>query len=394
MINFTRLLGELESQGDTLRYALGAKDNMHGAASGKGPVVVWNCTQQCNLRCRHCYSADGACAAAGEMTTTQGMKFIDDLAAFNVPVLLFSGGEPLMRKDFFELLEYAKSKGIRCAVSTNGTLITPKAAAGMKALEVSYVGISLDGPAEIHDYFRGSAGAYDKTICGIKNCKDVGQKVGLRITINSHNWDKIDEMFTIIEDLDINRICFYHYVPAGRGSENRADGIDNAKTRMVINKLMEKTLAYRKSGIQREILTVDNHADAVYIYQKMCKVDTDVSEKMLALLQRNGGNRSGSAIAAVDWAGNVYPDQFTRNHKIDNVLDKPFSAIWSDGASELLSAFRNRKGLLKGRCSGCSWLDICNGNLRARAFAASEDLWVADPACYLTDDEIKSERMM
>ena len=134
MISVTKLLFATDYYGDTLRYSEDSREAKHGVRVGAGPVVVWNSTKTCNLKCRHCYMNSDAQKYEGELTTEEAKRFIDDLAEFNVPVLLFSGGEPLMRKDFFELAEYAAAKGIRPTLSTNGTLITREVAERIKKM--------------------------------------------------------------------------------------------------------------------------------------------------------------------------------------------------------------------------------------------------------------------
>lgn len=219
MISVTKLLFARDYYGDGLRYTKNAHDMKNGAAEGMGPVVVWNSTKTCNLKCMHCYMKSDAQKYKNELTTIEAKKFIDDLAEFKVPVLLFSGGEPLIRPDFFELAEYAQKAGVRPTLSTNGTLITREVAQKIKDIGVGYVGISLDGLKDVNDKFRGMEGAFAKAMQGIKNCVAVGQRVGLRFTINHHNIQELDRIFDFIEAENINRVCFYHLVYSGRGEK-------------------------------------------------------------------------------------------------------------------------------------------------------------------------------
>ena len=159
-ISVTKLLFATDYYGDKLRYTSDAHKAKNGVRPGAGPVVVWNSTRTCNLKCRHCYMSSDAKKYANELTTVEAKKFIDDLADFKVPVLLFSGGEPLIRPDFFELADYAAKKGVRPTLSTNGTLITRQVAQKIKDIGVGYVGISLDGLREVNDKFRGKEGAF------------------------------------------------------------------------------------------------------------------------------------------------------------------------------------------------------------------------------------------
>ncbi|MFZ5898634.1 MAG: radical SAM protein [Bacillota bacterium] len=380
MLSISKILSGQKERGDHLRYV---KD--HGAV---GPVVVWNSTQACNLKCAHCYANATAEPGTGEMTTSEALKFIDDLADFRVPVLLFSGGEPLLRPDFFELAQYAREKGLRPVVSTNGTLITREKAWALKETGVGYVGISLDGLAETNDRLRGYKGAFEAALEGIRNCVAVGQRVGLRFTLTKYNFRELDAIFDLIEAEDINRACFYHLVYTGRGSRLVDYDLNPSEKREAVDLICRRTADLLARGHQKEILTVDNHADAVYIYLKVKESDPARAEAVLNLLLATGGNRSGIAIGAVDWQGNVHPDQFTPWHTLGNVRERSFGDIWTDISNPLMAGLKNRRDLLKGRCASCRWLDVCNGNFRARAEAATGDPWASDPACYLTDQEI------
>jgi putative heme d1 biosynthesis radical SAM protein NirJ1 len=388
MISVSRLICGAKYYGDSLRYQSDSGCQRNGTTAGKGPVVVWNMTRSCNLRCLHCYANAEDRTFADELNTEDAKQFIDDLAAYKVPVLLFSGGEPLLRHDFFTMAEYARSRGIRATISTNGTLITDDVARYIKKIGISYVGISLDGIGSDNDRFRGRKGAFDAALNGIRACRDAGQRVGLRFTINRHNYRQLPDIFKLIEEEDIPRICFYHLVYSGRGSKMRDEDISHAETRQAMDLIIQKTMDFHRRGLDKEILTVDNHADGVYIYLFLKRTDSTRAQRAGQLLVMNGGNRSGVAIGAVDWSGNVHPDQFTRNIILGNVREKKFADIWEDNNNPLVLGLKNRKPLLKGRCSTCRWLDMCNGNFRARAEAVYGDFWAPDPACYLTDEEI------
>ncbi|MCF8010009.1 MAG: putative heme d1 biosynthesis radical SAM protein NirJ1 [Clostridiales bacterium] len=388
MINISRLMCGIQYYGDTLRYSNTSANQKNGTSKGFGPVVVWNITRTCNLKCKHCYSDSDNIRYENELTTKQAFSLIEELANFNVPVILFSGGEPLLRPDFFELINYAIKMNIRVTVSTNGTLITPEIASDLQKAGVSYVGISIDGIGENNDRFRGKKGAFDAALKGIQYCREKQQKVGLRFTINKHNYKEIEDIFKLIEEEHIPRACFYHLVYSGRGSKMIDEDISHEETRNILDKIIDYTKFSYSKGTYKEILTVDNHADGVYTYLKLLNNDPDQAEKALALLKLNGGNRSGIAISQIDWQGNVHPDQFTQNYLLGNVTRESFSDIWSNSKHPVLNGLRNRKILLKGRCSHCKWLNICNGNFRTRGEAYHGDFWAPDPACYLTDQEI------
>jgi len=386
MISLTKLLLDTEHFGDRLRYSGGA-DNSAGAAPGMGPVVVWNCTRACNLACRHCYASATPEPAARELTTQEGKAFLRSLAGLNVPAVLFSGGEPLMRPDIFELLEYSASLGLRTVLSTNGTLLDLPAAQKIRSLGVSYAGISLDGLEDVNDTFRGVAGAFERTLAGLRNCRAAGQKAGLRLSLTRSTFRELPPIFRLVEEEKISRVCVYHLVSSGRGTDIGDEDLSSAETREALDFIMEKTLDFGARGVATEVLTVDNHCDGIYLYLTMARRDEKLAGRILRLAARSGGNRSGMAIGAVDWDGNVTIDQFTRSVILGNVRDKEFGDIWCGDGDEFLAAVRDRKKHLTGRCASCRWLDLCNGNLRARALA-SGDFWAPDPGCYLTDDEI------
>ncbi len=389
MISISKLLFGTDKLGDQWRYHHDAIRQTHGAAAGYGPVVVWNTTRTCNLRCMHCYSSSDGNRDPYELTTNQAVNFISDLAAFHVPVLLFSGGEPLLRDDLFQLVNHAVQLGIRTAISTNGTLLTGETARKLKHIGTGYVGISLDGIGENNDRFRGRKGAFSRVLEGIRNCREAGLRVGLRFTINRHNYQEIGRILDLVERENIPRVCFYHLVYSGRGSQMISEDISRQETRAALDLIIDRTLDFHRRGLDKEILTVDNHADGIYIYLKARELYPKRADKILELLQINGGNRSGIAIGAVDWGGNVHPDQFTQHHTLGNVKERNFTAIWTDLSQPVLNGLRNRKELIKGRCARCRWFFACNGNFRARAEAVHGDFWDADPACYLTDEEIE-----
>lgn len=388
MISVTKLLYGDDYFGDSLRYSGEVAGQAHGVSAGRGPVVVWNSTRTCNLQCIHCYSNSDAKKYDGEMTTAEALDFIEQLAEFKVPVLLISGGEPLLRPDLDKLVAHAVSKGIRVTISSNGTLLSAEAAKRLNKLGIGYIGISLDGTAATNDRFRGRKGAFAAALNGIRNCIAVGQRAGLRFTINKHNYHELNDIFDMIEEENIPRVCFYHLVYSGRGDKMTGDDLSPAETRAAVDLIMERAADFQRRGLKKEILTVDNHADGVYIYLKLKKTDPVRAKQVLALLRLNGGNRTGMAIGAVDWYGNVHPDQFTQNLTFGNVRDRKFGEIWTDCSQPVLAGLKNRKSLLQGRCATCRWLDLCNGNFRARAAAVSGDFWGEDPACYLTDEEI------
>ncbi|MFQ5816043.1 MAG: radical SAM protein [Candidatus Hydrothermarchaeaceae archaeon] len=391
MIGCTKLLCGTVKPGDALRYGRDSSKMPHELlqfSMDKKPIVVWNTTRHCNLRCKHCYAGAEDKEFQGELTTEEGIALIDDLADFKAPVILFSGGEPLLREDLMKLGRYALDKGLRTVISTNGTLITPEKAKAIKDANFSYVGISLDGMEDTNDKFRGRRGAFENALQGMRNCMDVGVRVGLRFTINRYNYRDIPFIFDLIEEEGIQRACFYHLVYSGRGTKMKDEDIDHEETRDVVDLIFLKTREFHDKGLDTEILTVDNHTDGVYLYQRLRGEDPERAEDVLQMLRWNGGNNSGVAIGNVDNLGNVHADQFWWHHSFGNACERKFSEIWMDTSDPIMAGLKNRKPLLKGRCSACKFLDICNGNFRVRAEAIYGDVWAPDPACYLTDEEI------
>ncbi len=394
MIGISKLYCGTVEPSDALRYGRESgklPSHLLQFSKDKKPVVVWNMGRRCNLRCVHCYAQSKDIEYKNELTTEQGKELIDDLAKFGAPVILFSGGEPIMRPDLPELAQYARSKGMRAVISTNGTLIDKKMAKVLKEIGLSYVGVSLDGMRETNDKFRGVKGAFDLALQGMRNCLAEEIKVGLRFTINKKNVKDIPAIFDLLEKEKIPRVCFYHLVYAGRGSKLVKEDLTHEESRKTLDLIMDRTKAVHERGFPMEVLTVDNHCDGPYVYFRLLKEDPKRAADVYELLQMNQGNSSGIGIACVSWDGSVHADQFWRHYSFGNVKERKFSEIWTDTTNELMAGLKNRKTLIKAsadRCARCKWFDICNGNFRVRAEAIHGNVWADDPACYLTKEEI------
>ena len=391
MVGVSKLYCGAVEPGDVLRYRRHSKElpsHLLQFSADKKPVVVWNVTRRCNLKCVHCYAHADASAAPDELTHAEGLALLNDLKSFGVPVVLFSGGEPLMRPDLSELVSHTVASGMRAVISTNGTLITREVALRLKDLGLSYVGISLDGIEATHDRFRGKKGSFAAAMAGVSRCQEVGLKVGLRFTLNRANFQEVPAIFDLVEEHHIPRICFYHLVYTGRGSALLDQALSHAETRDTVDLICERTQRLFEQGQQVEVLTVDNHADGPYIYLKLLKENQTRAAEVLELLQMNEGNNSGRGIGCVSWDGQVHADQFWRHLSFGNVRERPFSDIWMDLSNPVLAKLKDKKRYVTGRCAGCRWLSTCAGNFRVRAEALTGDLWAPDPACYLTDEEI------
>jgi MoaA/NifB/PqqE/SkfB family radical SAM enzyme len=239
---------------------------------------------------------------------------------------------------------------------------------------------------------------------GFHACLEHGQKVGLRLTLTKQNIADLPGVFDLVEREGIGRACFYHLAYAGRGARLKEVDVTHEESRAAVELIIDRARAYAAKGLEKEILTVDNHADAAFLVMKMQSERHPRAEEAYELLKHNGGNQSGIAIACVDNLGNVHADQFLWDFAFGNVKERPFGEIWTDTAdpvqrrrrtsscwaTAVLAGLKNRGPLIKGRCapSSCRWYDVCNANLRARAYAVTGDVWESDPACYLTDAEI------
>jgi MoaA/NifB/PqqE/SkfB family radical SAM enzyme len=397
MINLTRLWTGAAQPADGLRYGQGARTPQ--TAAGRKPITVWNITRTCNLRCVHCYSDSEAAQYPGELSWEQMGAVVDDLAAYGVPSLLLSGGEPMGHPRFFDLVERAASAGLKLTISTNGTLITAEKATRLRAARVAYVGISLDGIGEVHDRFRGKVGAFDAAVRGFRHCHAAGQKTGLRLTLTSHNVENIERILEFIEDEEIQRVCFYHLVPAGRGGGLQVLAPEAA--RGAIDTLIARVESWHRQGVRREVLTVAQPADGAYLPVRMEREDHPNLGEARRLLGWNGGgaNSSGRGIANIDTQGTVHPDQFWQDVVLGNVKRRPFSEIWEGqdpGSAAVLAEIRSvgllspgeRQARLRGPCAGRRWIGVCGGGFRTRAAAANGgDIWGSDPGCYLRDEE-------
>jgi Fe-coproporphyrin III synthase len=392
MIGISKLYCGAVEASDPLRYGRESArlpSHLLQFSKDKKPVVVWNMTKRCNLKCVHCYAkAEGEHYRGRELSTAEGKALIDDLAGFGVPVILFSGGEPVLREDLPELIGHATAKGLRAVISTNGTLITEETARIFARFSLSYVGVSLDGIGDVNDAFRGVKGAYEKALRGIRNAKAAGIKVGLRFTVNRRNIGEVPAIFDLLEQEGVARVCFYHLVYAGRGSALIDEDLSHGEQRAVVDYIMDRTKGFFDRGNTIEVLTVDNHADGPYVYLRLLREDPERAKQVMELLRMNEGNASGVGIGCVDEEGNVHADQFWRHDSFGNVRERPFSTIWTDTSNELMGRLKQKKQFVEGRCSRCGWLDICGGNFRVRAEAKTGNLWAEDPQCYLTDEEI------
>lgn len=353
-----------------------------------GPVVIWNLVRRCNLTCKHCYAISADKDFAGELSTAEVYRVMDDLKAFRVPALILSGGEPLLRPDIFDIARRAKEMGFFVALSSNGTLIDKRNADAIAAVDFDYVGISLDGLGATHDRFRRKDGAFDASLNGIRLCRARGVNVGIRFTLVQENADDLAPMLQLLEDEDIDKFYLSHLNYAGRGNKNRKGDAFFATTRRAVELLIETNWRLLEQGIPKQFVTGNNDADGALLLRWVHGRFPQKVPHLRKKLAQWGGNASGTQVANIDNLGTVHPDTFWWNYSLGNVRERPFSHIWQDVSDPLMAGLKVRPRKIKGRCGQCGYFDICGGNTRTRALQLTSDPWQEDPGCYLTDEEI------
>ncbi len=353
-----------------------------------GPVVIWNLARRCNLTCKHCYSISADRDFPGELSTAEVYTVMDDLKAFGVPVLILSGGEPLLRPDIFDISRRAKAMGFYVGLSTNGTLIDESLIAPIADIGYDYVGISIDGIRETHDRFRRKEGAFDLSMRAVRLCREAGIKVGLRFTLTQDNAHELPALLQLVEDEGIDKFYLSHLNYAGRGNRNRKSDVVLNTTRQAMELLFETCLAQLRAGRPKEYVTGNNDADGVFLYHWARRRFPAQAEHLRRQLVQWGGNSSGVNIANIDNLGNVHPDTFWWHYNLGNVRERPFSEIWQDTSDPIMAGLKARPRRIGGRCGQCAHFDICGGNTRVRALQLTGDPWAEDPACYLSDEEI------
>ncbi len=354
----------------------------------QAPVVIWNLIRRCNLTCKHCYTTSADIDFPGELTTPEIFTVMDDLKAFKVPVLILSGGEPLLHPDIFAISRRAKDMGFYVALSSNGTKITEHTIDEIAALNYQYVGVSLDGIKDTHDTFRRQAGAFDAALRGIRLCLEQGIKVGIRFTLTQDNYQDFPALLGLMDAYAIDKFYLSHLNYGGRGNKNRGDDAHFQMTREVMDLLFETCYLWLREGKEREFVTGNNDADAVYFLHWVARRFPSQTAPIQAKLQQWGGNASGVNVANIDNVGNVHPDTFWWHYSLGNVKQRPFSAIWPDVSEPLMAGLKQTPRPLQGRCGVCHYQKICNGNTRVRAAQTTGNVWAEDPGCYLTEAEI------
>jgi len=381
MIIFSKALADQATVWDALRAAeeVGepVPDDMIRFSGQTKPVVMWNITRRCNLACEHCY-IDATAASAEELRLEEGIRLIDELARLKIPMLILTGGEPLLSRNFYAYAFHAKEVGLRAVVSTNGTLITPEAARLLKEAGIRYVGVSLDScRPEVHDKFRGVEGAYQRAIDGLKNARDAGLKTGLRVTLTKDNWHEIPALLDLTLEMEIPRFCLYHLVPVGRAADISDRDVSPEERRSVIKFLAEAAVELKDEEI--EILSTDSPMDGAYLLE-MLKDDPEKRERVRKLLLNAGGCTAGIKVSNINHRGDVLPCHFMPEVVVGNVRERSFQDIWIDHPVPELLALRDIRSHLKGACGECEYLELCGG-CRQKARYYCGDVCGEDPTC-------------
>mgnify|MGYP006275236463 CR=1 FL=1 len=353
-----------------------------------GPVVIWNLIRRCNLTCKHCYTTSADIDFPGELTTPEIYTVMDDLKQFKVPVLILSGGEPLLHPDIFDISRRARDMGFYVALSSNGTLITPDNIAEIASIGYQYIGVSLDGLEIAHDKFRQKQGSFAASLAGIRLLREQGIKAGIRFTLTQDNAHDFAALLDLMDAEDIDKFYLSHLNYGGRGNRNREDDAEFRLTRDVMDLLFDRAWRWQQDGKQREIVTGNNDADAVYFLHWVKRKFPEQLAHIQAKLAQWGGNASGVNVANIDNLGNVHPDTFWWHYNLGNVRERAFSEIWQDESDSLMAGLKRSPRPLEGRCGDCAYQTICNGNTRVRAHQLTGNFWAEDPGCYLTDTEV------
>ena len=348
-------------------------------------LVVWDYTRRCNLSCKHCYSKAGT-PSRRELNTKEALNVVDQLADFGVVALAFSGGEPLARKDFFQVAGHAANSGLYVSVATNGTLISKSVAKRLRQIGLNYVEISIDGASsETHDEFRGLKGAFDMAIKGLKNCVEEGLCTSIAVTATKRNFKEIPKILELAEKIGAKRFAIFNFVPVGRGAEMTSLDLTPEEREELMLFLVDKLLGKHKVTIlattpQLARVAVTRQCGVKgEVYMPMAHMQTTtVSSKAIALADFIGGCGAGRLYCSISPEGNVQPCVFLPL-KVGNLKKEKFSDIWLN--SKIFDALRKRENL-HGPCGRCNFKLICGG-CRARAYAYHNDILASDSGCII-----------
>lgn len=346
--------------------------------AARAPAVLWSCTSRCNLACLHCHS-DSSRRHRPELSTGEAVAMLDDIAALGCPALIVSGGEPLMRRDLLDVIGEARARGLPVTLSTNGTLVTQSVARRLAQLGVTRVSVGMDGTGSVHSAFRGRRVAFDRALRGIRLLRGEGVPVGVAMTLAHSPLSRLCSLMELTREEGIQRACFQHLVPVGRGSSRPAVAPGT------VRRALDEIFAWAWHGAPCEVVTAGNPADAAALVLWVRRRDPVRADALEGILH-GAGDGAGRMLVSIGWDGRVRPDQFWPGPELGSVLTQPLSRIWAD-PPPALAELRRRREDPSGSCAPCRFHHVCGGGLASRALAAG-DLLQPDPACHLTDEEI------
>ncbi|MBI4838354.1 MAG: radical SAM protein [Nitrospirae bacterium] len=347
--------------------------------------IAWEITRRCNLKCVHCRSSSEMVVSQHpDFSTEEAYRIIDDISSYAKPVVVLSGGEPLMRSDVFDIAKYGTEKGLRMCLATNGTLVTEAVCGNIKASGIRMVSLSLDGStAEIHDDFRSQKGAFD----GVVNAAGLFKKHSIQFLINSsftkRNQGEIPKVYRLAKELGATAWYMFMIVPTGRGEDIMSELISKEDYEELLD------WHYEMEKKEKDILVRPTCAPHYYrvILQKAKQKGEQFERRTLKF--STGGAKgciAGQVISLIDVDGNVLPCSYFPK-SAGNVRKQSFKDIWEN--SELFKELRDFKKY-KGRCGSCEYVTVCGG-CRARAYAVTGDYLDEEPFCGYVPRKMKQE---
>jgi len=350
-------------------------------------MVVWDITKQCNLRCKHCYANAGPFPAPDELTLSEKLEVLRQLDEAGVAAISFSGGEPLINKDFWIVAKRAAELGFYVSVATNGTLITKDVAKRLKETGVRYVEISIDSPnPEEHDKFRGIPGAWKRSIEGIQNAKKEGLSVGIAMTVTKMNYRQLPEMIKLARSLNADRFIAFNFIPTGRGKDIIEKDLSPDERESVLNYLYEELTAGKMQVFSTapmyaivSLKNIDKGGKLTPTHFAELSIPEEYLSAGFALGEFLGGCGAGRIYCSIEHNGDIQPCVFLPI-KLGNVLKDGFLNVWHN--NEILHKLRDRDHYA---CSHCAYRYICGG-CRARAYAYYGDISAPDPSCTFNKD--------
>lgn len=350
------------------------------------PVIVWNVCRHCNMSCPHCYASAAYRPSREDLGTEEARLLLDDLAACGVRIVIFSGGEPMLRPDLFELLSHAREREISPQLSTNGVFIDEEAAARLARAGVAYVGVSIDGLPDFNDEYRGMKGGFEAACRSLRWARAAGMRTGLRMTLTRRNAAQVAEMVGVATSHAADRFYLSHLLYSGRGRRMAKEDLSRSEARHALRSLFALAEVLLDEGSPTRIVTGSNDSDGPLLLRWVeTRHGARAAEAVRALLVERGGNSAGEKILNIDHRGRVHPDQFWTAETLGDVRKQDFATILRHPLRGLLA---ERVEHLTGRCGGCAYRRLCRGSHRERAIAYYGELWAPDPACVLEDHEI------